>query len=195
MYNIPFFFQAVRLESAGDASAHVAIPSIAFTAISALAGTTIARLGTPKHTLLLSQVLLLIGTLGLVVMAAVLPATKVSNSLYGLCLITPSLGVGMMAPSALLTLLSLCAQRDHAVMNGGFIMMRSLGVFIATSLSTAILQNVSRGVLETMSMDDETAKVCPGSHTETFKENTCLTLNSDGRGDTAQHRQPEDLGW
>ncbi|KXH34238.1 multidrug resistance protein fnx1 [Colletotrichum salicis] len=158
MYNTPFFFQAVRLESAGEASAHVVIPSIAFTAMSAVAGTTIAKLRTPRPTLRVSQVLLLVGALGLVAMATALPATKASNSLYSLCLIMPSLGVGMMAPSALLTLLSLGGQHDHAAMNGGFIMMRSLGVFIATSLSTTIIQNVSQVVLKTMSLDEETAE-------------------------------------
>ncbi|KAK1633996.1 hypothetical protein BDP81DRAFT_451935 [Colletotrichum phormii] len=151
-------FSMINYCSAGEASAHVVIPSIAFTAMSAVAGTTIARLRTSRPTLRVSQVLLLVGALGLVAMATALPANKASNSLYSLCLIMPSLGVGMMAPSALLTLLSLGEQRDHAAMNGGFIMVRSLGVFIATSLSTTVIQNVSQGVLKTMSLDEQTAK-------------------------------------
>lgn len=144
MYNATFFFQAVRLESAGQASTHLAVPSIAFTAVSAVSGTTIARLGTPKPTLRVSQLLLLAGTCGLVVMATVLPAVGAPPALYNLCLALPALGVGMMAPSALLTLLSLTDHETHAVANGGFIMMRSLGVFAATSLSSATIQNTFR---------------------------------------------------
>lgn len=160
MYNAAFFFQAVRLESAGQASTHLAVPSIAFTAVSAVSGTTIARLGTPKPTLRASQMLLLCGALGLVVMATVLPAVGAPTALYNLCLALPALGVGMMAPSALLTLLSLADHSSHAVVNGGFIMMRSLGVFAATSLSSATIQNAFRASERVYGTTEERLKVC-----------------------------------
>ncbi|KAL7909512.1 major facilitator superfamily domain-containing protein [Trichoderma velutinum] len=141
MYNATFFFQSVLVESATLASTHLVFPSIAFTLISAISGTAIARLETPKPTLQLSQFLLLGGAACLLIMPTLLPGLQAPGVVYSLCLAMPILGVGMMAPSALLLLLGMSNRENHATMNGGFIMMRSLGGFTATSVSTTVVQN------------------------------------------------------
>ncbi|KAL6787362.1 putative L-asparaginase [Trichoderma sp. SZMC 28012] len=142
MYNATFFFQSVLVESATLASTHLVVPSIAFTLISAISGTAIARLETPKPTLQLSQFLLLGGAACLLLMPTLLPSLQTPGVVYSLCLAMPILGVGMMAPSALLLLLGMSNRENHATMNGGFIMMRSLGGFTATSVSTTVVQNI-----------------------------------------------------
>ncbi|KID60652.1 Major facilitator superfamily domain, general substrate transporter, partial [Metarhizium hybridum] len=158
MYNVTFFFQAVLLETPGQASTHLVAPSIAFTIVSAISGATIARLETPKPTLRISQVMLLCGAAGLMVMATILPRTETPGALYNLCLAMPILGVGMMAPSALLLLLGMSDRNNHATLNGGFIMMRSLGGFTATSISTTIVQNVFQQTMRPFMTSEEVRK-------------------------------------
>ncbi|KAK9444851.1 major facilitator superfamily transporter [Metarhizium brunneum] len=158
MYNVTFFFQAVLLETPGQASTHLVAPSIAFTIVSAISGATIARLETPKPTLRISQVMLLCGAAGLMVMATILPRTETPGALYNLCLAMPILGVGMMAPSALLLLLGMSDRNNHATLNGGFIMMRSLGGFTATSISTTIVQNVFQQTMRPFMTSEEIKK-------------------------------------
>ncbi|KJK76302.1 hypothetical protein H634G_08362 [Metarhizium anisopliae BRIP 53293] len=158
MYNVTFFFQAVLLETPAQASTHLVAPSIAFTVVSAISGATIARLETPKPTLRISQVMLLCGAVGLMVMATILPRTETPGALYNLCLAMPILGVGMMAPSALLLLLGMSDRNNHATLNGGFIMMRSLGGFTATSISTTIVQNVFQQTMRPFMTSEEIKK-------------------------------------
>ncbi|KAL6230162.1 hypothetical protein BDW75DRAFT_234627 [Aspergillus navahoensis] len=89
-----------------------------------------------------SQILLTSGTLGLFLAAALTSArSRMNEVVYNLVLVFPTLGVGMMAPSVVLTLLNSCTREDHAVSNGCFIMMRSLGAFTAVALGTTTLQN------------------------------------------------------
>ncbi|KAM3499576.1 hypothetical protein MY10362_007184 [Beauveria mimosiformis] len=147
MYNATFFFQSVLVESPSLASTRLVIPSIAFTLVSAISGAAIARLGTPKPTLWLSQILLCGGVACLVPMPSLLPTLQAPGILYSFCLALPILGVGMMAPSALLFLLGMSNSDNHATMNSGFIMMRSLGGITATSISPTIVQNVFHQIM------------------------------------------------
>lgn len=156
MYNMPTFFQTVLLESSEDASTHLVVPSISFTVVSAFTAFLISKLKSPAPTFYASQILLVVGATGLVVMATVFPRRDIASWMYNAMLILPAAGASMMAPSALMTLLSLTGDDDHAVVNGGFIMIRSLGVFMATTLSTATVQ---------------------GSFRASFRKNDSLTRN------------------
>lgn len=156
MYNMPTFFQTVLLESSQDASFHLIVPSISFTVVSAFTAFLISRLKSPAPTFYASQILLVVGATGLVIMATVFPGRDVASWIYNAMLILPAAGASMMAPSALMTLLNLTNNDDHAVVNGGFIMVRSLGVFMATTLSTATVQ---------------------GSFRASFRQNDSLTRN------------------
>lgn len=151
MYNMPTFFQTVLLESSQDASLHLIVPSISFTAVSAFTAFLISKLTSPAPTFYASQLLLVVGATGLVIMATVFPRRDVASWMYNALLILPAAGASMMAPSALMTLLSMTDDDDHAVVNGGFIMVRSLGVFVATTLSTAMVQGSFRA---SFSMND-----------------------------------------
>jgi hypothetical protein len=142
MYNVPMFFQTVLFESAQDAGLHLVVPSLSFTVVSAITASLIARWKSPAPTLSASQACLALGTIGLLVMATVFPLLPMSRWSYNFMLILPAVGASMMAPSALLTLLNFADSETHAVYNGAFIMARSLGVFIATSLSATTIQNV-----------------------------------------------------
>ncbi|KAM3447242.1 hypothetical protein MY3296_008928 [Beauveria thailandica] len=160
MYNATFFFQSVLVESPSLASTRLVIPSIAFTLVSAISGAAIARLGTPKPTLWLSQILLCGGAACLAPMPSLLPTLHAPGILYSFCLALPILGVGMMAPSALLFLLGMSNSDNHATMNSGFIMMRSLGGITATSISTTIVQNVFHQIMRRHMVSPEAREVC-----------------------------------
>lgn len=160
MYHTTLFFQSVLLESPQQASLHLIIPSVSFTIISVITASAIARLKTPVYTLRGSQVLLGIGVVGLFV-AIVLTSdhNRMPDYVYNLVLIFPTLGVGMMAPSTVLTLLNSSSKEDHAVANGCFIMMRSLGVFVAVALGTTTLQNAFELSLAHQKVDDKSREV------------------------------------
>jgi hypothetical protein len=141
LYNISLFFQAVRLDTIEQAGARLVIPSVSFTVVSALSASFIAWASSPRPTLIAGQLLLCAGTAALLTMAAIFPDHDVPDAVYNLVLVPVSLGVGMIAPSTLLALLSLTNSENHAVMNGGLVMARSLGVFMATAISTTTIQN------------------------------------------------------
>lgn len=162
MYNTTMFFQSVLLESAEKAGLRLIIPSVSFTAISAITATIIARTKTPAYTLRGGQFLIVIGTLGLLSMAVLSSSssrTRIPDFVYNLVLIFPTLGVGMMAPSTVLALLNLSTKENHAIVNGGFIMTRSLGVFVAIALGTTTLQNVFEASIFQYGYDEATRKV------------------------------------
>lgn len=92
-------------------------------------------------------------------MACTSAHTRLPESIYNLALLLPTLGVG---PSAVLTLLSSSTKEDHAVANGCFIMMRSLGVFVAVAAGTTTLQNVFEGAVATaqQTIEGSSQEVC-----------------------------------
>ena len=159
MYNTALFFQTVKLEDFETAGARLVVPSVSFTAVSALSAFLIARFKSPRPTLLASQALLVAGVVGLFVMAAVFPAHDVHDAVYSLMLVAPMLGVGMMAPSTVLALLDLTEPDTHAVINGGLIMARSLGVFVATAMSTTTIQNAFEASVSQFATGEEMKKV------------------------------------
>ncbi|KAL2070720.1 hypothetical protein VTL71DRAFT_13746 [Oculimacula yallundae] len=139
-------YTTARLNTPEMASTRLIIPSITFTVSSALTGSLIAHYKTPLPALRLGQLLLVTGTLALVLMAALLSLSNISSPWpYNIVLAIPTTGVGMMAPSVVLTLLNMVDSTEHAVANRSLIMMRSLGVFVATALGSSTLQNIFRG--------------------------------------------------
>ena len=158
---MPMFFQTVLLESPEVAGVHIVVPSITFTIVSALTASLISRSKTPAPTLYASQIVLIIGATGLVVMAAVFPKIHVASWIYNLMLILPAAGSSMLAPSALLTLLNLTVPDTHAVVNGGFVMVRLLGIFMAITLSTTVVQGSIRASFALDDFDAPTQKVGP----------------------------------
>lgn len=159
LYNVPMFFQASHLDTVREAGFRLLFPSISFTMASAITGSIIARLQSPALTLYISQGLLFFGTLGLVLMVTVFPLFNVSNWAYNSMLIAPIMGVGMIAPSTVLTLLNITPMEDQAVANTCLIMARSLGVFFATAISTTTVQNTLRIVISSYDYDESSQVV------------------------------------
>ena len=135
------------------------IPSIVFSISSVLSGSLIARWKSPAYTLRFSQGLLLVGTSGLVVASGIFSQYKVPSFIYNVVLILPAIAVGVMAPSTVLTLLNTVDYEEHAVANASLNMVRALGIFIATALSTATLQNVLNACFAARNYDAATMNV------------------------------------
>ena len=159
MYTTTVFFQTVRLESMQAAGTRLVIPSIVFSISSVLSGSLIARWKSPAYTLRFSQGLLLVGTSGLVVASGIFSQYKVPSFIYNVVLILPAIAVGVMAPSTVLTLLNTVDYEEHAVANASLNMVRALGIFIATALSTATLQNVLNACFAARNYDAATMNV------------------------------------
>jgi hypothetical protein len=141
MYYIPVFSQAVLLDTPQEAGVRLMVPSVSFTATSALSSYLIARLGTPLPTLYSSQVFLVIGTSGLLLMVLTSLESSLPSVFITALLTPPVIGASMMAPSALMTLLNTIDEDKCAIVNSNFILARSLGYFAATTLGATILQN------------------------------------------------------
>lgn len=136
------------------------IPSLSFTAMSALTALVISRRKRTEIPLYLGQLCLVLGAGGLVAMAAVFPRNNVPSWVYNMVLVLPAAGASMMAPSALLTLLNMSSGYSHAVVNATFIMARSLGVFMATALSATTVQNRCQLSFKSPWYDPTTRRVC-----------------------------------
>lgn len=158
MYHTPTFFQSVLLEDAEQASARLVVPSLAFTVFSALSALYIARSKTPFPTLYCSQIILLLGTCCLMLMAAAALSGAYTEA-YSLILAVPVAGASMLAPSALLALLNCTNDETHAAATSSFIMARSLGVLAATAAGTTILQNSLRFAITSLDMSSEDLQV------------------------------------
>ena len=153
------FFQAVHLDSVREAGLRLLFPSLSFTIASATTGWLCARRKSPALTLYLGQGFLFVGTASLVVMATVFPGYDCPNWLYDAFLVPAIIGVGMMAPSTVLTLLNITHSEDQAVANTCLIMMRSLGVFTGTTISTTVLQNSFHLAIKKHNYDEHTKQV------------------------------------
>ncbi|CZT23860.1 uncharacterized protein RCC_09575 [Ramularia collo-cygni] len=156
MYYAPVFFQTVLLDTPERASARLVFPSLCFTFVSALTSYIISRTGSPAFTLYGSQPFLLLGSAGLVVMAATALTYPLNNIAYTLSLGIPVIGASMLAPSALLTLLHLCDPEDHASANSSYILARTLGIFGATALGSTVLQNTFEYAIHKRELSTET---------------------------------------
>ncbi|KAK4071856.1 hypothetical protein Trihar35433_3920 [Trichoderma harzianum] len=158
LFNTTLFFQTVHLDSGQDAGFRLLVPSISFTVASCATGFIIARRGSPELTLQLGQGFLFVGTLGLVLMAAMFRTLSMPGWLYNIMLILPIVGVGILASSTVLALLNVTPSRDQAVANGGLIMLRSLGIFISTAFSTTVLQNIFLASINLDQYDEQQKK-------------------------------------
>ncbi|KAM6480852.1 major facilitator superfamily domain-containing protein [Trichoderma sp. SZMC 28011] len=158
LFNTTLFFQTVHLDSGQDAGFRLLVPSISFTVASCATGFIIARRGSPELTLQLGQGFLFVGTLGLVLMAAMFRTLSMPGWLYNIMLIFPIVGVGILASSTVLALLNVTPSRDQAVANGGLIMLRSLGIFISTAFSTTVLQNIFLASINLDQYDEQQKK-------------------------------------
>ncbi|KAH6616862.1 hypothetical protein C7974DRAFT_442713 [Boeremia exigua] len=148
MYYVPVFSQAVLLDTPEEAGIRLMVPSVSFTATSALSSYLIAHIGSPLPTLYLSQVFLIFGTASLLSVMLISLKSALPSIVITLLLTLPVIGASMMAPSALMTLLNTVDEEKCAVVNSNFILARSLGYFAATTLGATVLQNTYSRFIE-----------------------------------------------
>ncbi|KAI5806791.1 multidrug resistance protein fnx1-like protein [Peziza echinospora] len=137
IFNLPLFFQAVRLESATVAGGRLLIPSVANTLSAATTGVIITGTGKLGPTLRLGGGLLVLGSLSLCFMTP-----DLGEWAYNFLLIPSSLGMGFAFPSTIMSVLATSRQTDQAVATSTLIMWRSLGSVIGIASSSLVVQNV-----------------------------------------------------
>ena len=136
IFNLPLYFQGVRLESATKAGGRLLIPSLGSTCSGVATGLIITKLQRVDITFFLGIGLMLVGPLALSLMSNDLPSWG-----YFVFLVPTHLGFGFMNPSALMTILTLSTQADQAVATSTLMMWRSLGGVMGVASSSLIVQN------------------------------------------------------
>ncbi|KAH8908484.1 MFS general substrate transporter [Coniochaeta sp. PMI_546] len=135
LFNLPLFFQVVLLDSATQAGARLAIPSLATPIGGLIAGIVMSRWGK-----LIS--LVRVGA-GLMVLGNLLVTSldfEDSNWKYFVYIFPPSLGQGIIYPAMLFTSLATFDHADHAVSASTVYLIRSLGTVWGVAVTSAIVQ-------------------------------------------------------
>ncbi|KAF8545208.1 major facilitator superfamily domain-containing protein [Trichophaea hybrida] len=154
LFNLPLYFQTVRLESATVAGGRLLIPSLAGTFAGVSTGFIISRTGRLHDTLFLGAGLLMIGNFMFCFMPPNLPSWG-----YFIFLIPVNLGNGFAMPSTLLSILATSSQADQAVATSTLIMWRSLGGVFGVAVSSGIVQNFLNYFLERNVTGDDKREV------------------------------------
>ncbi|KAA8902961.1 major facilitator superfamily transporter [Sphaerosporella brunnea] len=136
IFNLPLYFQGVRLESAAQAGGRLLIPALTSTFSGVATGLIITRLQRLDVTFYAGEILMLIGSVLLTLMPRDLPYWG-----YFLFLVPCHLGNGFVMPSSLMSTLTMSTQADQAVATSTLIMWRSLGGVLGIASSSLIVQN------------------------------------------------------
>lgn len=136
LFNVPLFFQAVKLDSATDSGFRLAAPSLGVTIAGVATGFIITWTRRIRPTLILGSVCFLVGS---VCMACIWPDIP---DWLSIAFVTPaSLGQGFAYPSTTMGILAASSQEEQAVATTTLSLWRSLGTVMGVALSSLILQN------------------------------------------------------
>ncbi|OKL57937.1 hypothetical protein UA08_06520 [Talaromyces atroroseus] len=140
MFNIPLFFQAVKLESATNSGLHLLPVSVGITFTSVLTGVLITLLGKLKPFAVIGAALIFLGGLSTTALTLVdLP--------YAITLIFLSLaclGQGFAFPTYTVAILAVNKQEDQATCVTTMGLWRNLGYVLGVAVSSLVLQNSLR---------------------------------------------------
>ena len=136
LFNVPLYFQAVKLDSATDSGFRLAAPSLGVTVAGVATGFIITWTRRIKPTLVLGSVCFLIGS---VCMACIWP--DIPNWVSTAFVTPASLGQGFAFPSTTMGILAVSSQEDQAIVSTTLGLWRSLGMVMGVALSSLILQN------------------------------------------------------
>ena len=136
IFNVPLYFQAVKLDSATNSGFRLAAPSLAIMVSGVSTGFIITWTRRLKPTLFLGSVLYLIGS---VCMASLWP--DIPDWLSIIFLTPAGLGQGFAFPSTVMCVLALSSQEDQAVVTTTLVLWRSIGTVMGVAVSSLILQN------------------------------------------------------
>lgn len=136
LFNVPLYFQAVKLDSATDSGFRLAAPSLGVTVAGVATGFIITWTRRIRPTLVLGSVCFLVGS---VCMACIWPDIP---DWLSIAFVTPaSLGQGFAYPSSTMGILVVSSQEEQAVASTTLGLWRSLGTVMGVALSSLILQN------------------------------------------------------
>lgn len=136
IFNVPLYFQAVKLDSATNSGFRLAAPSLAIMVSGVSTGFIITWTRRLKPTLFLGSVLYLIGS---ICMASLWPG--IPDWLSVIFLTPAGLGQGFAFPSTIMCVLALSSQEDQAVVTTTLVLWRSIGTVMGVAVSSLILQN------------------------------------------------------
>jgi MFS family permease len=136
LFNIPLFFQAVKLESASSSGFRIGPAFVFSTTIAVTTGFIINATGRMKPLLTLGALLSLFGS---VLLCFVRP--DFNAWIATLFLIPVSSGQGFNFPATSVAILSVSMQEDQAVTTSSLSLFRSLGQVMGVAISSLILQN------------------------------------------------------
>lgn len=136
LFNIPLFFQAVKLESAASSGFRIGPAFIFSTTIAVATGFVINATGRMKPLLTLGGILSLLGS---ILLCFVRPSFNAW--IATLFLIPVSSGQGFNFPATSVAILSVSTQADQAVTTSSLSLFRSLGQVMGVAISSLILQN------------------------------------------------------
>ena len=136
LFNVPLYFQAVKLDSATNSGLRLAVPALGNSTAGAATGFIITWTRRIRPTWALGSVCFLIGS---VCMACIRPG--IPDWLCIAFVTTVSLGLGFAYPSTTMGILAVSSQEDQAVATTTLVLWRSLGTVMGVALSSLILQN------------------------------------------------------
>lgn len=136
MFNVPLYFQAVKLASPTDSGLRLVAASIAITASSVGTGFWITWSKRMKPTIILGGFCMLLG--------GCTAASLNMNTPYAvamICVSLSSLGQGFSFPSVMVSVLATSEQDDQAIATTTLGLARNLGAVMGVSISSWIFQN------------------------------------------------------
>ena len=143
LFNVPLFFQTVKLESPTASGLKLMPPGICMTVSGVIIGFYITWSRRLKSSLLLGAGFILLGSITTSLLSRHTPTWLT------LIMISPaSVGNGMLFPVATVAILAISDKEDNAVVTTTIGLWRSIGSVMGVSISSWILQNTLKVFLE-----------------------------------------------
>ncbi|KFH44936.1 Vacuolar basic amino acid transporter-like protein [Hapsidospora chrysogenum ATCC 11550] len=133
LFNTPIFYRAVLLTSASSSGLRLMLPSLVMSAVSALAGPSIAWSRRLKWPLVLGVTFYVLGSLCLCLLHRAVPSI---------------LSILVLVPSAVVAMLATSEQSEKAMATTTLLLIMSLGMVVGIASSSVVLQNALLYYLE-----------------------------------------------
>ncbi len=154
IFNVPLYFQAVKLDSATSSGFRLAAPSLAIMVSGVSTGFIITWTRRLKPTLFTGSVMYLVGSICMTCLWPSIP------DWLSVLFLTPSgLGQGFAFPSTVMCVLALSSQEDQAVVTTTLVLWRNIGTVMGVAVSSLILQNALLVYLNRMVTGAHKAKI------------------------------------
>lgn len=145
MFNVPLFFQAVKLESATQSGLNLLASTLAATCSSVMTGFLITWSRRMKLFAVIGSVFLVLGGVATTLLTLV---AKMPYILTLIFIALASFGQGFSFPTFTIAILAVNRQEDQAICVSTMGLWRNLGFVLGIASSSLILQNALRAYLE-----------------------------------------------